>query len=283
MAKYGFVIDVEKCTGCHSCFLACKDEYIGNDYLPTAVSQPEKGHTWIKLNEVEQGQGTKIKVDYIPVLCQHCEDTPCAAAAPAGAVYKRADGIVIIDPEKAKGCKSIVNSCPYRAVYWNEEKDLPQKCTMCAHMLDNGEKTTRCAEACPTGALVFGDLDDKNSAVSKLLAEKADKAETFKPELGVGATTKYINLPKPFIAGEVLLADKPGECLKGAKVTLTAKEDDTFCLETQTNFFGDFEFKNLETNKNYIIKAEYEGYYSRELTVRTYASQNLGEIVLSPR
>ncbi|MBP2636308.1 MAG: bthL [Firmicutes bacterium] len=283
MAKYRFVIDVEKCTGCHSCFLACKDEYIGNDYLPTAAAQPEKGHTWIKLNETEQGQGTKIKVDYIPVMCQQCADTPCAVAAPAGAVYKRADGIVIIDPEKAKGCKAIVNSCPYRAVYWNDEKNLPQKCTMCAHMLDNGEKTTRCAEACPTGALVFGDTEDKNSAISRILAEKAGRVEVFKPELAVEATTKYINLPKPFIAGEVLLADRPGECLKGAKVTLTAKEDDTFLLEVQTDVFGDFEFKNLESNKNYIIKAEYEGYYFTELTVRTYASQNLGEIVLNPR
>lgn len=283
MAKYGFVVDVEKCTGCYSCFLACKDEYIGNDYLPTSVAQPDKGHTWIKLNEVEQGEGTKIKVDYIPIMCQHCEDLPCAAPAPAGAVYRRADGIVIIDPVRAKGCKSIVNACPYRAVYWNEEQQLPQKCTMCAHILDNGEKTTRCAEACPTGALVFGDLEDKNSAVSRILAEKAESLEVFKSELGVAAAIKYSSLPKPFIAGEVLLGDKPGECLKGAKVTLTADDDDAFRMEAQTDFFGDFEFRNLKVNKNYIVKAEYEGYYSRELTVRTYASRNIGVVVLSPR
>lgn len=283
MAKYGFVIDVEKCTGCHSCFLACKDEFIGNDYLPTAVSQPEKGHTWIKLNEVEQGEGTKIKVDYIPLMCQQCEDMPCAAPAPAGAVYRRADGIVIIDPEKAKGCKSIVNACPYRAVYWNEAAQLPQKCTLCAHMIDNGEKTTRCAEACPTGALVFGDLADENSPAAKLLAKKGAKAEKFKPELGVAAATRYLSLPKPFIAGEVLRADKPGECLKGATVTLTVKDDAAVQQKTQTDFFGDFEFKNLAVNKNYVIKAEYEGYYAKEVTVRTYASLNVGELVLELR
>ncbi len=283
MAKYGFVIDVEKCTGCHSCFLACKDEFIGNDYLPTAAAQPDKGHTWIKLNEVEHGAGTKLKVDYIPHMCQHCEDTPCAAPAPAGAVYRRADGIVIIDPEKAKGCKSIVNACPYRAVYWNEAAQLPQKCTMCAHMLDNGEKTTRCAEACPTGALVFGDLADETSPAAKLLAQKGAKAEVFKPELGVAATTRYISLPKPFIAGEVLLADKPGECLKGAKVTLTAKDEAACQVETKTDFFGDFEFKNLAVNKNYVVKAEYEGYYAKEMTVRTYASLNIGALMLEPR
>jgi Fe-S-cluster-containing dehydrogenase component len=280
MDKYGIVVDVEKCTGCHSCFLACKDEYIGNDYPPTSAAQPEKGHTWLRLKEIEHGTGTKIKVDYIPVMCQQCEDAPCMLPAAAGAVYRREDGIVVIDPEKAKGCKEIVNACPYRAIYWNEEKALPQKCTLCAHMLDNGEKTVRCVEACPTGALVFGDLEDANSPISKLLAEKATKVESFKPEFGTQPTTKYISLPKPFIAGEVLLSDKRGNCVKGAKVTLTAKGEDKFIMETETDFFGDFEFKGLSRNTEYTIKAEYEGYFSKELTVRTYASQNLGELIL---
>lgn len=281
MAKYGIAVDVEKCTGCHSCFLACKDEYIGNDYPPVSAAQPESGHTWMRLKEIEQGDGGKIKVDYIPIMCQHCQEAPCMLpAADKGAVYRRPDGIVIIDPEKAKGCKEIVNACPYRAIYWNEAKQLPQKCTLCAHMLDAGEKTVRCAEACPTGALVFGDLEDPNSQISRLLAAKAAKVEDFKPEFGVKPLTKYISLPKIFIAGEVLLADRQGDCVKGAKVTLTAKKDAKFVMETRTDFFGDFEFKGLARNQEYTVKAEYDGYYSKELTVRTYASQNLGELVL---
>jgi Fe-S-cluster-containing dehydrogenase component len=212
MARYGIAIDVDKCTGCHSCFLACKDEFVGNDYLPVSAAQPSSGHTWIRLKEVEQGTGTKLKVDYVPILCQHCTSMACAAAAPKGAVYQRGDGIVIIDPEKAKGCREIVNACPYGAVYWNAESSLPQKCTLCAHMLDAGEKTTRCAEACPTGALVFGDLEDPGSPISKVLTEKAGKLESLKPEFGTGPRVKYIKLPKVFIAGEILLSDKPYEC-----------------------------------------------------------------------
>lgn len=281
MARYGLVVDVEKCTGCHSCFLACKDEFTGNDYLPISVGQPKNGHKWLNLKEVEQGFGTKIKVDYIPIMCQHCEDAPCIAVS-NGAIYRREDGIVIIDPEKAKGCKEIVNACPYGAIFWNQEKNLPQKCTMCAHMLDNGEKMPRCVEACPTGALVFGDLDDKNSEISKLLAEKADKIEAYKPELCTSPTVKYIGLPKLFIAGEVLLSDKQEDCVKGAKVTLKAIEEDKV-METTTDFFGDFEFKGLVKNAEYTIRVEYDGYITEEVTFRANASKNLGEIVLKAK
>ena len=171
MARYGIVCDVEKCDGCYSCFLSCKDEYVGNDHPPLSVSQGEK-QSWIRLKEVEYGTGTKIKVDYIPIMCQHCDDPACMKAGPEGAVYKREDGVVIIDPLKAKGAKEIVGACPYNCVFWNEALQLPQKCTMCMHMIESGEKLPRCVECCPTGALVFGDLDDPESEISKLVAEK---------------------------------------------------------------------------------------------------------------
>ncbi|MBP2650468.1 MAG: bthL [Firmicutes bacterium] len=279
MARYGIAVDVEKCTGCHSCFLACKDEHAGNDYPPISVAQPDIGHKWLRLREIEQGTGTKIKVDYIPIMCQHCEKPPCMAPGPEGAVYQRDDGIVIIDPQKAKGCKNIVNSCPYGAIFWNQEKELPQKCTLCAQMIDNGEKTTRCVESCPTGALIFGDLDDPKSEIAKLLVAKAEQVEAFKPKFGTKPTVKYIGLPKLFIAGEVLLSDKPKDCIKGAKVTLKADNQDKV-METNTDFFGDFEFKGLDRNIDYTLIAEYEGYYPQEITIRTYASKNVGELVL---
>jgi Fe-S-cluster-containing dehydrogenase component len=73
MARYGIAVDVEKCTGCYSCFLACKDEYVGNDYLPVTAAQPPAGHKWLRIEEVEYGAGSKVKVDYIPILCQQCD------------------------------------------------------------------------------------------------------------------------------------------------------------------------------------------------------------------
>jgi Fe-S-cluster-containing dehydrogenase component len=259
--------------------LACKDEYVGNDYLPVTAAQPPAGHHWLRIEEVEHGAGSKVKVDYIPILCQQCEEAPCMLADGHGEVYRREDGIVVIDPEKAKGHREIVDACPYRVIFWNEEKDLPQKCTFCAHMLDAGEKDVRCAESCPTGALVFGDLDDPGSKVSQVLKAKAGRAESFKPEFGTRPVVKYISLPKPFIAGEVLLSDKPGECLRGAKVTLQAKAEKKIFV-TETDFLGDFEFKGLAGDTDYILRAEHEGYIAKELAVRTNASLNVGELVL---
>jgi len=281
MAKYGIVVDVEKCTGCYSCFLACKDEYVGNDYLPSSAAQPASGHTWLRIEEVEHGAGTKVKVDYIPITCQHCADAPCILPGNKGEVYRREDGIVVVDPVKAKGHREIIDACPYRVIFWNDEKDLPQKCTLCAHMLDAGEKDVRCAESCPTGALVFGDLDDPDSKVSQLLKAKAEKVESFKPEFGTKPVMKYVSLPKPFIAGEVLLSDKTGDCLKGAKVTLLTKAGKKVST-TETDFFGDFEFKGLARDTDYVLRAEFEGYVAKEITVRTNASLNVGELMLIP-
>jgi Fe-S-cluster-containing dehydrogenase component len=282
MTKYTIAVDIDKCTGCHACFLACKDEYVGNDYLPVSAAQPVSGHKWMRIKEVEHCTGTKVKVDYIPIMCQHCEEAPCMLAGPQGAVYRRSDGIVIIDPEKAKGCKEIVSACPYDAIFWNQEKNLPQKCTLCAHLLDGGEKTVRCTEACPTGALVFGDLDDASSAIVTLLETKAERVENFKPEFGARPVTKYIGLPKPFIAGEVLLSDKQGDCLRGAKVTLHVKEEKE-SIATETDFFGDFEFKDLARDTDYVLQVEYDGYLAKELIVRTNASRNVGELVLTAK
>ena len=280
MTRYGFAVDVTKCTGCHNCFVTCKDEFDRNDYLPTAVAQPAGGQDWIRVKEVEHGSGWKVKVQYIPTMCQHCEDAPCMKVpeAPEGAVYRRADGLVIIDPVKAKGCKELVRSCPYQLIFWNEETNVAQKCTGCAHMLDGGEKTTRCAEACPTGALLFGDLEDAGSEISKYLAAKKDQVEFFKPEIGTKPAVRYIALPKPFIAGEILLSDQEGECAKGVKVTLTSAAGTV--METVTDFFGDFEFRNLEVNGAYTLKAAQAGYATAEVIVRSNASKNLGEIVL---
>ncbi len=278
MAKYSIAIDINRCSGCGSCLLACKDEYTGNSYLPLAAAQPNQGHKWLRLNEIEQGQGLKVRMDYIPIMCQHCENPPCAFGEPEGAVYKRSDGIVIIDPEIAKGRKDMVNKCPYGAIFWNEELQLPQKCILCAHMLDSGETKPRCVEACPSQALIFGDLEDKNSEISKYLESKNGHVEEFKPEFGSKPQIRYIDLPKPFIAGEIMLEDS-GECIKGARVGLVC-DDCGAKYETETDFFGDFYFKGLKQSANYTITAGYPGYFSEQFSVKLNAAKNVGEIVL---
>ena len=193
MARYGMLINIDKCNGCYNCFLACKDEFAGNDYLPISAAQPGEGKSWMRVTEKERGSVPKVKVDYIPLPCLHCADAPCVNKSTDKSVYRRPDGIVLIDPEKAKGKKEILASCPHRVIYWNEEKSLPQKCTFCAHLLDMGWKEPRCVEACPDEALVFGDLDDPASEISRLIA--ASKTEELNPGFALKPSVRYIDLP----------------------------------------------------------------------------------------
>jgi Fe-S-cluster-containing dehydrogenase component len=269
------VIDITKCNGCYNCFLSCRDEYCGNDYPPYSVSQPFAGQFWMRLIEKERGNYPKVKVAYIPVPCMHCEEAPCIAASSNNAVYRRPDGIVIIDPEKAVGQKEIIAACPHRVIYWNKEKDIPQKCTFCAHLLDKGWKEPRCVESCPTGALVFGDLTDPNSEISKIKASR--EVEVLHPEYGLKPGVCYIGFPKRFIAGEVILADREDECAQNVSVLL---EDKTAKKTIKTDNFGDFEFEGLEPDTEYTIKIEHEGYAPKEFSVNTRTDVCLGEIVL---
>jgi Fe-S-cluster-containing dehydrogenase component len=278
MARLSLLIDVTKCTGCHNCFLACRDEFFGNDYSPLSAPQPLDGQFWMKVLEVERGTYPKPKLDYIPTPCMHCEDAPCIAIAADNAVYRRPDGIVIVDPQKAKGQRSIVNSCPYRVVFWNAELELPQKCTLCAHHLDKGEKQTRCQEACPTGAIVFGDLDDPNSEIAKLA--KTLKVEDYHPEYGTKPLVKYVGLPTRFILGEVVKRDDQGECAEGVEISLLA--GGKVVATTATDSYGDFEFDGLEKGKEYDVRVELDGYCPMVIEVGAKKDVDLGTIYLEP-
>ena len=101
MKKWNLIIDVEKCEDCNNCFLACKDEHVDNDWPGYSLPQPLHGHRWMNIMRKERGQFPMIDVAYLPIPCMHCDRAPCIEAAKGGAVYKRDDGIVIIDPEKA--------------------------------------------------------------------------------------------------------------------------------------------------------------------------------------
>jgi Fe-S-cluster-containing dehydrogenase component len=274
MARYGMLMDVTKCNGCYNCFLACKDEYCGNSHPGYSAAQPMTGQAWMRIVNTERGRFPKVKVDYTAIPCMHCDNPACVAASSNGAVYERKDGIVLIDPKKAKGKKDLVASCPYRVIYWNEEEQVPQKCTMCAHLLDDGWKEPRCVEACPTGALLFGDLDDPKSAVSKALA--AVKPEALHPEYKLNEKVRYVGLPKAFVAGAAVFGDKD-ECAAGVTVTLEGTDGKQ---TTTTDNFGDFEFEGLPENTPYKVEIAAPGYKAQEFEVRTGASVYLGDIVL---
>lgn len=276
MTRYGMVIDVDRCTGCFNCFLACRDEHAGNDHRPVSVAQPD-GHSWIKVREVERGSFPKVKVSYVPVPCLQCTDAPCMRAATGGAIYRRPDGIVVIDPDKAAGQRDIVSACPYGAVYWNEEKNLPQKCTFCAHLLDEGWKEPRCVEACPVEALVFGDLDDPASGVARLIAESP--VEALAPQLAEPPPVSYLGLPTRFVAGEIVLGDRPEECPEGVSVRLRNGRQ---TVTTFTDNYGDFEFNGLEDDAEYVLSIEHAGYEACEYRVNSSGNPNVGTIVMKP-
>jgi len=272
MKNYGMLIDIDKCTGCYNCFLACRDEHYGNEYPPISAAQPFKDHFWMQIIERERGKYPKVKVSFIPKPCMHCDDPPCAKVSVNQAVYKRPDGIVIIDPEKSVGQKEIVSSCPHRVIFWNEAKNIPQKCTLCAHLLDQGWKEPRCVEACPTGALAFVDLDDPKSENTKLWSS----AQALYPELELKPRVKYLAIPKRFVAGAALLKDRD-ECAENAKVTLTGRKKKQ---TVKANNFGDFEFEGLGEGEAFTVKVEYPGYAPQSFEVQTKTDVYLGEILL---
>jgi Fe-S-cluster-containing dehydrogenase component len=276
MARYGMIIDVNKCNGCYNCFLACKDEYTGNDYPGYSAALPNDSKPFMKVIEKEMGVCPKVKVDYVAMPCLQCEDAQCVKMATDGEVYRRLDGIVIIDPEKAKGKREIVSSCPHRFISYNEAADVAQKCTFCAHLLDNGAKEPRCAEACPSGALLFGDLDDPKSEISK--AKAAAPTQELNPSYALKPNVVYRSLPGKLIAGEVILNDKQDTCAEGVKVTLKGDGTD---MSTTTDFLGDFEFKGLEADKAFTLTIEYDGYKSQTIDVKTDTDKNIGEVLLS--
>ena len=275
MPRYGMLIDIGKCNGCFNCFLACRDEYCGNDFPPYSASQPETGQSWMQVVEKERGKYPKVKVAYTPVPCMHCDDASCIKAATGGAVYKRPDGIVMIDPKKSEGQKAVVSACPYRVIFWNEEKQIPQKCTFCAHLLDQGWKAPRCVEVCPTGALTFGDLDDARSDVARRMT--SGKLEILHPEYGMKEKVAYIGLPKRFIAGSVVFGDTD-ECGEGAKVTLQGKGEKRVA---KADNYGDFEFDGLKEDRAYGVKVEGAGYKPFETEVNTKVDVYLGDVVLA--
>lgn len=244
MKKWNLIVDVAECTNCNNCFISCKDEHVGNEIKGYSASQPLHGHKWINIVKKERGQFPATDVTYVPTMCNHCDNAPCIAKA-GGAITKRSDGIVIIDPKKAKNRKDIVSSCPYGAIWWNEEEQVPQTWFFDAHLLDRGWDRPRCVQSCPTGALKSVKVSDTEMAD---IVEK-EKLETIKASLkNTKPRVHYKNLHlynKVFVAGEVLAKDSEIlDCVSKASVELYSKGNKL--ASTTTDEFGEYKLDGLD-------------------------------------
>ena len=274
MSRKVFIIDIDKCNGCHVCQVACKDEHVGNDWTPISKPQPDTGQFWLELTQKVRGTVPKVKVAYRPHLCMHCENAPCINACPIeDALYKRDDGLVIIDPVKCTGCKNCVDSCPYKVIFFNEDLNIAQKCSGCAHLLDEGWQEPRCVDACPTLAIRFLDEKEAKAYISK--------GEVWKPELKneVKPRVYYMNLPRKFIAGTVYCPVEK-EVIIGALCTLTAMNSgEEFNIKTDD--YGDFWFEGLPDGEFNLKISKGNKVESLPKLNTTEKDINLGDIPLS--
>jgi len=199
VVRWGVAVDLKRCTGCQACTLACKLE---NGTPP--------GVFWTRVLEKEEGTFPFAYKIFMPLRCNHCGDPPCVPVCPTGASYVREkDNLVLVDQDKCIGCHASVVACPYQVRFVTEsaegyygkrtpfeevagEKWQPgtaQKCTLCVHRIDKGLKPA-CVETCPTNALVFGNLNDPESEISKLIRQRP----SFQPraELGTDPNVFYL-------------------------------------------------------------------------------------------
>lgn len=279
MKNNHLIIDLEKCQNCNNCFLACKDEFVDNDFLPLSAAQPRHGHRWMQIKKKERGWDSLIEVAFLPMPCQHCSNPACMENCNDGAIYKRSDGIVIIDPEKAKGRRELIDACPYGAINWNEESQLPQKCTLCAHLLDDGWKEPRCVQACPTGALSFIRAEPSEMK-SKIGTESL---ETLYPGHNTSPSVYYRNLYRffdCFVSGSLAYShDGIVDCAKDAEVILF--KDGVEIDRTKTNIFGDFKFDRLKTDASlFEIECRLRNYEAWRQSIELRESVYLKDIIL---
>jgi Fe-S-cluster-containing dehydrogenase component len=240
MSKWNLIIDVAECHNCHNCVVAGKDELVGNEFPGYSAPHPVQGPGVIRIERRVRGSGHHLDATYLPRLCNHCDDAPCVKAG-AGAVNKRADGIVIFDPIACRGRRDLVDACPYGAVAWNEEQQLPQTWFFDAHLLDGGWHEPRCVTVCPTRALQAFKLDDSAMAARA----EAEGLRTLQPELDTRPRVYYRHLERVdsvFVAGSVV-TPAGSECVQAARVELLREGKAVACVDSDA--FGDFRLDGL--------------------------------------
>ncbi|MBI4564695.1 MAG: 4Fe-4S dicluster domain-containing protein [Planctomycetes bacterium] len=223
------VIDLDKCTGCRGCAAACRAE---NNIATAGPERAEEGRGiyWMDLLTVEEGEYPNLRSQFIPTPCNHCENAPCVKVCPVGATYINEEGIVAQIWARCIGCRYCTTACPYTRRYfnwqapsWPEEdrqrlnpdvatrpKGVVEKCTFCHHRIRAARESARaegrllsdadvrklpaCAQSCPAEAIVFGDLNDPESEVSRLAA--SPRAFRLQEELGTHPKVVYLREAK---------------------------------------------------------------------------------------
>ena len=267
MMTKAFLVDVEKCTGCKLCVVACKDEHVGQAYAPWSAPQPETGQFWVDVETLEAGALPRVQVSHMPTFCQHCAQAPCIPACPDDAIKTRDDGLVWIDPKACTGCQKCVDACPYNVIYFCTDNNIAQKCTGCAHRVDDGF-LPRCVEVCPHEALGFGDqglLDQKDT-------------EILKPEANAAPRVAWRGLPKPWAAGTVIDRARD-EVMVKAKVTAVDISDDSARV-VETDAFGDFWIVGLEEGQRYRVEVEVDGFILFTQSLVAEGGHDLGTVEL---
>ena len=221
--QWAMAIDLDRCTGCAACVVACDAE----NNIPTAgPDQAAQGRakSWIRIDRYYEGEFPDIKVRFRPVLCQHCDDAPCEPVCPVYATYQNAEGLNVQVNSRCIGTRYCANNCPYTVRFFNWESprwDPPldlqlnpdvsirpagvvEKCTFCAHKikrakldadaedreLADGDVQPACVQSCPAEAMTFGDMSDSKSRVSKMIA--SGRSEQLLSDLGTKPRVYYL-------------------------------------------------------------------------------------------
>ena len=182
--RYAMAFDLERCTGCHACSVACKVE----NHVPL-------GNFRTKVYYYDQGQFPQVRRHFLPVVCMQCEDAPCLKACPTNSISRGADGIVRINTETCTGAGKCEEACPYGAIYVNPHTSLADKCDFCSHRLEAGMEPA-CVETCPGETIIFGDLNDPQSRIARFVAKASDELTVLKPDEATKPQVHYRGLTR---------------------------------------------------------------------------------------